>query len=113
MLDKSSYKLLKAFYKINSLSPHEVDQVIKAERMMDENIVVTHLIRNKFVARARDRQNEPFYHITIEGRAYIENRKKQFWSFFLPYLITTLIAFMSLLGTIAGNWKVIQSWFEA
>lgn len=36
--------------------------------------------------------------ITLYGRDYIEQKRKDFWAFWLPYAITTAIAIAALVG---------------
>ena len=52
------------------------------------------------------------YEITLEGRAFVEQRRRDTRNFWVPYAITTAIALMSLIGTIASNWGTIRGWFD-
>lgn len=53
---------------------------------------------------------EYYYSITVQGRAYVEQKRREFWNFWIPYAITTGIALLSLFvalhnsaaGTVCG-----------
>lgn len=100
MLDRKSYKLLKIFYKKDFLSDDQINT-------MDIKKTVAYLERKKFITlqSTGERVNgvpiHDGYDILPEGRAYVENRRRQFLMFILPYGITTFIALLSLFTSIS------------
>ena len=119
MLEKKSKKLLKALYKVEYL-PFE--DVCKITGHSSENTIdpATNLLSKLQLIKLHwtgettsdgDILNNG-YEITIEGRAYVEKIRHDFWSFLLPYSLTTFIALLSLLSTLAANWQTIRTWFQ-
>lgn len=120
MLDKMSYKLLRKLYKTGYLLFAEVRKITKHKDVscidpVSSFLLQTNLATLHMTGEISDdgEQINDGYAITMYGRAYIEQRRHNFLMFLLPYAITTLIALASLTGTIASNWAVIQSWFQA
>lgn len=111
MLDKKSYKLLKSMYKHDYLTYKEIDDVTKittpesslneySQNLSRKNLIDPHYFRT---TETGDLEYDG-YEINLEGRAFVEDKRRQFWSFFFPYVITTFIAFLSLITTIMTNY---------
>lgn len=111
MLDKKSYKLLKALYKFDSLTYSEIDRILKVEtpdtqinkyahNLSRYGLIDVHFLGYDEIGNAL----HDGYEINLEGRGYVENQRRQFWGFLLPYAITTFIAFLSLVTTIMSNY---------
>ncbi len=111
MLDKKSYKLLKALYKSNSLTYDEIDRVLNVKTPNSKiNEYALNLSRYKLINLhflGYDELGNSLhdgYEINLEGRGYVENQRRQFLGFLLPYTITTFIALLSLVTTIMTNY---------
>ena len=118
MLDKKATRLLKALYKTDFLKYEDIKLSTGHSGDYTTDSAIGLLARYGLICvHYTDEQNSfgeyktDGYEITIEGRAYIEQKRREFWAFFLPYAITTVIALLSLITSIAGNWAAIQSWF--
>lgn len=112
MLDKKSYKLLKTLYKADHLTYAEIDKVLKMNTPESQlNKYSQNLLRGKLIDQhfvSIDDNGDYVYdgfEINLAGRAYVEDKRYKFWSFFFPYVITTLIAIMSLLSTIISDYE--------
>ena len=118
MLDKRATRLLKTLYKTDFLKYEDIKLLTGYENRTTDP-VVSLLTRYSYIAEHYPGQGDSYgdrksdgCEITIEGRAYLEQVRREFWAFFLPYAITTVIALLSLITSIAGNWAVIQGWFS-
>ena len=103
MLEKTSHKLLKTLYKENFLT---FDECHKICRTSDEtgNPYASYLLNHGLIELHEcDRSGEfneadyDGYSITLDGAGLIYTEKRDFWMFLIPYVITTLIAFVALL----------------
>lgn len=108
MFDKKTIVLLRAFYKADRLTNEEVQKISgdTSRNGHDQHIQAL------FVAKAIDYWSEQIevdglkdfknvgYKITLEGRAYIENQKRNTLNFWVPYTLTTLLAVASLICSI-------------
>ncbi len=108
MLDNTSYKLLKRFYKENRLSLEAVNAIDKNGNVSPPSKVEM-LLKAGFVAYifviSDIGENIPAaLEITLDGRAYVENRRRNAAGFWLPYAITTLIALSSLIISAVEHW---------
>lgn len=119
MMDKKSYRLLKKLYKASHFSYESVAKRTDHPNGNTSDPVTEYLVKNHLIALHSTGKISELgevmhdgYEITIEGRAYVEQKRRDFLTFFLPYTITTLIALLSLVATIASNWKTILSWFQ-
>lgn len=117
MLDKRATMLLKALYKTDFLKYEDIKLLTGYENRTTDPVVIL-LTRYSYIAEHYSGKKDTYggpesdgCEITIEGRAYLEQVRHEFWAFFLPYAITTIIALLSLITSIAGNWAVIQGWF--
>lgn len=105
MFDKSTYKLLRVFYRKGRLETKEIEATCENKRWrgIDERIraltvakFITNWSEPAVINGQKDYKNVG-YQITLEGRAYIEKRKRETVNFWVPYSITTLIAIASLI----------------
>lgn len=77
-----------------------------------------HLIDSNLVGEKMDRnfntieEGVMVFEINLKGRAFVEQKRRDFGGFLIPYTITTFIALLSLVGVIASNWETILSWFQ-
>lgn len=109
MLDRTSYTLLKKFYKYQFLSHDDINKYCKTNTNWenDANIFISNLSAYQFVQLNQsyiDNDGEAIYNgyrITLLGMAYVENKRSQFWGFAIPYAITSLIALLSLITQLA------------
>ncbi len=99
ILDKSATKLLKYIYRKGSVPREKINIPAKYEKKMDTRQVLIRLLQLDLVEEAVEDGSHVF-RITINGAAYIENKRQQFWAFIVPYAITTLIALASLTTSI-------------
>lgn len=123
MIDKTSYRLLKTINKEHRISYQRANGITKQVNDKLPNDYVSALKSYDFIkiiTTGTIPDGEGGYYdaplqieITLKGIAYIQERRRSGVQFWVPYLITTLIALLSLVGTIADNWCVIQSWFSA
>lgn len=105
MPDKRSTQLLKALYNDGKMSRTGIDKLAGYQEN-ELNLVAYELSRCGFIEHvpgetfADDQgelvEAEGYYRITIHGRAYIEQKRNAALNFWVPYIITTLIALISL-----------------
>lgn len=93
-IDRKSLKLLRALQKRGYLPRKEMADLI-GDGKLDEHL---RLLKARHFADGKPGQDG--YSITLEGVAFLEERRRQFWSFLVPYSITTLIAAAALLSQI-------------
>lgn len=115
MIDKKSYKLLKALYKAEYLSNEQVDKITHTLTPPNGlNAIALHLSNKKLILRHYQNSDDegcPIYDgytINRDGRAYVEGHRNGLLMFILPYGITTFIALLSLFTSIATNWNEIH-----
>lgn len=123
MIDKKSYRLLKYVYKNHIVPYQEANRMTKHLDPKKPNEHIAFLRSLSFVkvvttGAIPDGEggwiNAPTsVEITLQGIAYIESRRHSGIQFWVPYLITTFIALLSLIGTVADNWVVIQTWVSS
>ena len=102
LIDKTTLKLLKTLYKKGLIDSQEADRITNTlPNHRNRNIEL--LQKHGYIfALAGSVSDEGYardihYQISLEGRAFIEDRRRKIWSFILPYSITTLIAILSLI----------------
>lgn len=101
MIDKTTYKLLRKLYSRNQMTYDEIRKLFKVD---DQNIrpaQVSALYENHLAVHSED-GNGSYCKITLLGRAYIENKNQNSRNFWVPYLITTLLALASLFVSFLG-----------
>lgn len=105
-MEKTTYKLLKHLYRVKSMRADEIDPFTGHDSKKGENPYKAYLRKAGFielrsvggkVENGEIISSVEFWDITLDGRSYIEKRRKGFWMFWLPYGITTIIALAALL----------------
>lgn len=123
MFDRVTYKLLIKLYRNGKLTEKEVNAITyQPERGCGNNHILflmgNHLIDSNLVGEKMDRnfntieEGVMVFEINLKGRAFVEQKRRDFGGFLIPYTITTFIALLSLVGVIASNWETILSWFQ-
>lgn len=108
MLDKKAYKLLGLFYKKERLTFEEIQSETHEEEKESSSLCVSALCSEKFISTWESSRSindvgdhKQFgYGITYAGRAYVDQRRRDGRNFWVPYLITTLIAISGLIVSI-------------
>lgn len=120
MIDNKTYKLLKKFYRKKELTLEEVSKATGTNEEKSPSKSISALSKNHFISTwqtneiindSGDRKWIGF-RITLEGNAYVEQRRRDLRNFWVPYLITTFIAVLSLAASLAEHWDTILSWFS-
>lgn len=102
-MDKISYKLLKQLYKAD-LTAASIAALTEADTskpnpyiraLASEGLVSVYSVGDTATG-ADFADGVEYWTITLKGRAYIEGRRKELLSFWLPYAITTTIAVAAL-----------------
>lgn len=96
ILDKRAKKILKKMYKNGFISYEEANKIASNDDLNSPSNPILALSKNDFIYDSHG--SERGYHITIAGRAFIEDEHQKFWSFFVPYAITTALAVGSLIA---------------
>ena len=94
-MDKDTYKLLKKLYKIDSANIKDLAEDENFQYLLEKKYFV---YTNTFIRDEYGDKESEGVKITIEGKSYVEQKRRNFWGFILPYAITTLIAIASLLA---------------
>lgn len=105
MFDKKTYKLLTALYKKEKLSIAEIDAITGEHEDEKQSLYITALLIAKYISVVTEISNENGvkdyktvgYKIDIDGKAYVEQRRRDGRNFWVPYAITTFIAVLSLI----------------
>lgn len=118
MLDKESRKVLKKLYRCEQLSIDEINSMTYTPEEYATNKHVSTLLRNGFIEKFQEDEQNPknelktkttYCKITLAGMAYIEGERRGFLNFWVPYIITTVVALAGLLVAIAGLLQSGQS----
>lgn len=103
MLEKTSHKLLKILYKKNFLTFDECHKICLTSDKTG-NPYASYLLNHGLIELHECGRSGKFneadydgYSITLDGAGLIYTEKRDFWIFLIPYVITTLIAFVALL----------------
>ena len=123
MFDKVTYKLLKQLYHCGEMTEQEVNTITYQPDPGKGNkhisfLMENHLIERKSVGVEMDsdfhttKKGVTVYAINLKGRAFVEQRRRDFLGFLIPYAITTFIALLSLISVIAANWDTFRLWFQ-
>jgi len=110
MLDNKTYRLLKEIYKKKRLTIEEIKNKLKTTDDLSQNEHILSLRENKFIERwesgpINTQYEREFlgYKITLAGSAYVEHRIRERRNFWVPYLITTAIALLSLITSLTDH----------
>lgn len=120
MLDNKTYRLLKLLYRKKRLSYKRIQKITGTdeEKLRSRHILI--LFENRFINYWEtdeiindlgDRKLAGYY-ITLEGSAYVEQRKRELYHFWIPYIITTAIALLSLITSLAEHWETVMRWIS-
>lgn len=119
VLDNRSYKLLKRFYRKKKLKFEQIQKITKHDEHKTPSKYISSLTTSHFITYwntdeiindVGDTKQEG-YCITLDGDAYVEQRKRDRKMFWVPYLITTAIALLSLITSLAEHWETISNLF--
>lgn len=107
MVDKSSYRLLKKLYREGEMTAEDVWSFVGHKDGTSRFCPQTSsLMRTKMIG-SRDEvisddgmKATRYFFITLDGMAFVENRRSGIRNFWIPYAITTAIAIASLLVSI-------------
>ena len=109
-MEKVSYRLLRKLYKSDFLDANTVNELTNHHSGNAYNPCLSYLREEKMISHfTKDGKKDgeggktgetTYYKITIRGRDYVERKRKDAFSFWLPYAITTMIAAASLVLTI-------------
>lgn len=91
-IDKKSLELLRALAKQGEMHRDQLNAILGEGKLSDH----TKLLMKRGLIEPRD----SLFAITLEGVALLEDRRRQFWNFVVPYTLTTLIALGALLTQI-------------
>lgn len=120
MIDKTSYKLLRRFYRRQNLTFDEIQKITHFEEKEHASRYISFLLASRFIQKWNSDEiinntndtKRLGYSISLSGIAYVEQRRQDRLHFWIPYLITTFIAAMSLVASLAEHWGTIISWFS-
>ena len=122
-MDKIAYKLLKKINSSCEISETEIAKMLLF-RKRSANKYLSYLQSKKFITYSDHPNGETpengfrnggapsYYEITIEGRDYLAQRNRDTRNFWVPYIITTLLATGSLLISVSSNWDKITAFFR-
>lgn len=112
MFDKTTYSLLKKLYRCEKMTRNEVYSFIGAKNDLYFNRHISFLLENKMIYKGTEGGSADgaggfidgieVYKIRLRGRAYIEQKRRDLLNFWIPYIITTIVAIAGLLVAIAG-----------
>ena len=119
VLDNKSYKLLKKLYKKKKLNFEQAEKITHHNESKSSSKYISSLSKSHFITNwysdeiindIGDMKQEG-YSITLEGEAYVEQRRRDRRMFWVPYLITTAIALLSLITSLVEHWETIINLF--
>jgi len=121
VLENKTYKLLKKFYCKKKLTLQQIGKITGANEEELPSEYISELIKNHFISiwETKEIINDlgdrkwAGYSITLEGSAYVEHQRSEKRNFWVPYLITTAIALLSLITSLADHFETILYWFCA
>lgn len=106
-MEKTAYRLLKTLYK-KDMTRSEADRFVGINDDHELNRYTSFLAKDGLIDFYSIGQSisedgtvldgVQYWRITILGRGYIEQRRKELLMFWVPYAITTAIAVAALLG---------------
>lgn len=108
MIDKKSCTLLKHLYKVEEIKAEDACKRLGQQYKKDNwPTEISALLADKYICPLNI-QDEPdgeggylktvrYYKITVAGRAFVEQRRRDRRNFWVPYAITTFVAVASLI----------------
>lgn len=105
-MEKKAYKLLKKLYRKSILSHEEINRLTGLAEDTDRNPYTTYLMVGRYIETVRGKayvgnndtwETETLWRITLQGRDFIESKRRELLLFWLPYSITTALAIAALL----------------
>jgi len=121
VVDKKTYKVLKLLYKKKRCTFKDIQEITSLNESKSPSKYISELCKNRFieywvsdeliVINGIKENKQLGYSISLTGEAYVEQRRREFRNFWVPYAITTFIAALSLIASISDNWGTILSWF--
>lgn len=114
-MEKVSYRLLRKLYKADYLDANTVNELTNHHSKNVYNPRLSYLREEKMISQFT-KGGKPdgeggkigettYYRITIRGREYVDRKRKDTFSFWVPYGITTLIAAASLVLTLISLFR--------
>lgn len=107
-MEKVSYRLLKKLYRAESMTAEAVNAFTESKEEKKPNKYTTYLSMDKLIESYVTGQESDgaggfsdgvtHWRITLRGRDYIEQRRKDLFMFWIPYAITTVLAIAALIG---------------
>lgn len=82
--------------------PESVANALNKECIAPEVSYISQLSHAGFIVLAVPESGERYYCLTIDGHAYLEQREKTAWQFWLPWAVTTALALTSVLVQVLG-----------
>lgn len=109
-MDSKSYKILKLLYRKKNCTYSQIEKQTKHKEYQSPSKYISFLFSQKYVSYWCSQNlveiggiKEPEtigYSITLAGESYVEERRRNGRNFWVPYVITTLLAVASLLVAI-------------
>nr|DAQ61793.1 MAG TPA: hypothetical protein [Caudoviricetes sp.] len=105
-MEKKAYKLLKKLYRKSILSHEEINRLTGFAEDTDPNPYTTYLRVGRYIETVRGNayignngtlETKTLWRITLQGRDFIESKRRELLLFWLPYSITTALAIAALL----------------
>lgn len=99
---------------INELTKHKIENTPNPYTyyLLQNKLVTSYIVGASLDGEGGFIDGVEYWKITIAGRDYIEKKKHDALSFWLPYSITTFIAILSLITSLAEHWGTILAWFS-
>lgn len=101
-MEKKMYRLLVRFYKSDGLTNHQILELEKSSNPGEIASRMAGLEQMKFIQAYYSEPDQDGYapalgyQITLDGMAYVEERRRTLLMFWVPYAITTAIAIVAL-----------------
>lgn len=111
MLDNRSYRLLKKFYRKKKLKFEQIQKITGHDESKYSSRYISSLMTKHFIEIWNTGEiindigdtKQKGYYITLNGEAYVEQRRRDRKMFWVPYLITTFIALLSLITSLVEH----------